>query len=537
MPHVRRRMLVRLAATEADVRSAATAVLPAREEADGSIVVDVENAPTPGTHVRLDLAPAPTGGTLVAAAGRTDLTLPFFAWAILPLVRLSLRRNARHALEAVRVEVEGGEPPPPPRAVSALPDVAFSHEQAILLATAAAATAIAVYGGALFGQFADYIAKSFGTSNASLGNALAVTRVGVLLSLVATALADRRGRRLLVIASVVGVCVTNVVAAVAPDLWVFTGAQVLTRGFVNSTAVVAAITVVEEAPEGARAFSTAMLGLAGGFGFGAAVLLLKVGDLGSWGWRVPYVLSGLCLLLVPKLARHLVESRRYRSLETTAISRGRVREVLSRPFAPRFVVLGLVAFLTNVFSAPSAQLTNRFLQDERSFSGFQVTLFRGVTGTLPGLIGLVVAIRLTEGRGRRPVAVVALLLGTACQMLFFLGHGGALWLWAALAILLGSGAGLAISTLSAEIFPTRVRATSNALLLVLGVAGSVVGLVLAGNLSDRLGGLGHAIAILGIGSLLASVALVPLLPESAGRRLDEVSDSITPPDPPLPPML
>ena len=47
----------------------------------------------------------------------------------------------------------------------------------------------------------------------------------------------------------------------------FTGAQVLQRGFVITTATVAGIAVVEEAPEGARAYAASMLALAGGFGF------------------------------------------------------------------------------------------------------------------------------------------------------------------------------------------------------------------------------------------------------------------------------
>jgi hypothetical protein len=63
------------------------------------------------------------------------------------------------------------------------------------------------------------------------------------------------------------------------------------------------------------------------------------------------------------------------------------------------------------------------------------------------------------------------------------------------------------------------------MLLVLGVFGSVSGLVLAGNLSDPLGGLGRSIALCGVAALLAAVFVVPRLPESRGRVLDELSPS------------
>jgi hypothetical protein len=53
----------------------------------------------------------------------------------------------------------------------------------------------------------------------------------------------------------------------------------------------------------------------------------------------------------------------------------------------------------------------------------------------------------------------------------------------------------------------------------------VVGLVLAGQLSDPLGGLGYAIALCGIAPIIAAIFLVPRLPESGGQKLDDVSPS------------
>jgi len=73
------------------------------------------------------------------------------------------------------------------------------------------------------------------------------------------------------------------------------------------------------------------------------------------------------------------------------------------------------------------------------------------------------------------------------------------------------------------LFPTETRGTSNGFLLVAGVAGSATGLVLATQLRDVMGGLGPAIAICGIPTLIAAVLLVPRLPETVSRELDDVS--------------
>ena len=52
---------------------------------------------------------------------------------------------------------------------------------------------------------------------------------------------------------------------------------------------------------------------------------------------------------------------------------------------------------------------------------------------------------------------------------------------------------------------------------------AAVGLVVATHLRDIMGGLGPAIAVCGIPTLIAAILLVPRLPETATRSLDDVS--------------
>jgi MFS family permease len=207
------------------------------------------------------------------------------------------------------------------------------------------------------------------------------------------------------------------------------------------------------------------------------------------------------------------------------VERGSIRGVVHRGYRRRFWLLAAVGFLTNVFSAPSAQFTNRYLSDERDFSSAGIAGFRAITTGIPGLFGILLAGRVTETRGRRPVAIASLIIGTVCTMIFFLGQGALLWAFMTIAIVAAAPAALAVGTMDAEMFPTEVRGTSNALLLVAYVLGSIVGLVLAGSLSDTIGGLGKAIALCGIAPIIAAIFLLPRLPESGGHALDDVSPS------------
>ena len=136
----------------------------------------------------------------------------------------------------------------------------------------------------------------------------------MLVSLVVIALADRLGRRKLILFSLAGACVANLVAGLAPSFEVFTGAQLFTRAFVNACLVVAGIAAVEEAPEGARAFATAMFALALGVGIALGVIFLPFADLGNYGWRISFIVSAGALFFLPFVGRQLRETRRYTTL-------------------------------------------------------------------------------------------------------------------------------------------------------------------------------------------------------------------------------
>jgi MFS family permease len=520
MPRVQRRERIRLDAAPPAVEHALRAHLGLTPDADGVLTGSVPGSPD--ATLRATVA-ADGGGTAVTLDAEHSLHVAFFQWFFGPAFRFDVRRGLRHVARVLRADEAGTPLPDPPRPGPLTPPAAFDTGQATLIATVSFACALASFAGALFGQNADSIARTYDISNNGLGESLAVTRFGALVALLAAALADRVGRRRIVLGSVATVCLANALSAVAPTVETFTAAQLLLRAGINAAIVVGGIAVVEEAPEGARAFAVAMLGLASGAGYACSVILLPLADLGDESWRIAFGVSAASLILLPVIARNLRETARYAEIAARSRARGRVNEVVDPAYRWRFALLAGVGFLSNVFSAPSAQLTNRYLTDERGFSSSGIALLKTVTNGIPGLAGILLAGRLTESRGRRPVAIFGILVGTTFTMLFFVGSGWVLWVASTLAIIAAASGTLAVGTMDAEMFPTEVRGTSNALLLVCYVLGSAVGLVAAGALSDALGGLGNAIAVLGVAPIAAAIFLLPRLPESSGRTLDDVS--------------
>jgi len=474
-------------------------------------------------RVRVD---AESGASAAHLDGGSTIAIPYFAWFARLVVWVVARRVLVDAATRLRAGASG-EPVPPPRHHRTLVPSSFTADQASRLAVLSAVAAVSSFGSALFTQNGDAVTRSFDRSDAALGDALAFARIGILVTLVAASLADRFGRRRMILIGLAGLCAANALAAAAPSFEVFTVSQVLTRAFSNATFAITALAVVEDAPEGARAFSFSIFGLGLGLGFGATVFLLPVNDLGDETWRIAFALSAATVVVLVSFARRLRETIRFERL----VSRprlsawARLLEPFDRRYGGRFIILGMVGFLVNLFSAPSSQLTNRYLTRTHDFSNAQVALLRGVTAGVPGVVGVVLAGRVAESRGRRLVIFGGLLVATIFQVTFFLGSGALLWIMPTVSIIAAAFAGIGLGTTNNELFPTEARGTSNGFLLVCGVAGAALGLLLAPRLKDAAGGLGPAIALLGGAPLVAAFFLVPRLPETRARRLDEISPS------------
>jgi MFS family permease len=338
-----------------------------------------------GLRAAITAAPAPGApGTMVTLEAVSDLQVPYWQWVVRALAEFEARRQLRRAAAVIAADLGNVPPPRPLRPLPLLPAVPFTDDQARRLGAIAAVAAVASFCGALLTQNGDAVTDAFHRGDHALGVALAVARAGAVVSLVVASMSDRFGRRRVLLFCLVGAAAANAVSAAAPSFEVFTGGQLFTRAFVNAVLVIAGLAAVEESPEGARAFGLSMFALAFGVGFSLSVVLLPFADLGPDGWRIAFGLSALSVALVPGLRRHLRETQRYERLRASEAGRGRPTRMFRSGYGRRFALLGAAAFLTNVFAAPSSQLTNRYLHQTHDFSNSGVAAFRAITLGLPG---------------------------------------------------------------------------------------------------------------------------------------------------------
>lgn len=399
------------------------------------------------------------------------------------------------------------------------PPDSLDARAASVLATLAVVSFLGGYLGSIFSQTVAFASEGFRVGEAEQGIAGSIVRAGGVLALAIAAVADRRGRRFVLLASAALGAVLAATGALAPSLSWLTGTQVLARSLAVALLIVVGIVVSEEMPAGARAYAVSLLGMAAAGGAGLSLVALPLADLHEDGWRLLYLIPLLALPFLPGVARHLPESRRFAAPH---------RELGLASLGRRFALLAVSAFIYNLSAAPASFFLNRYLRVEHGFSAAEIALFLVATN-LPGAIGIVAGGRLADTRGRRPVGAVALAGGTVAGVLFFSSSEPALWVWSGLWSLIGAAALPALGVYGPELFPTSLRGRANGLIAAIGLAGSGTGLLVAGFLSDATGRLAPAMTILAAGPLALAVLVLVAYPETSHKELEELNPEDQPP--------
>jgi len=390
-----------------------------------------------------------------------------------------------------------------------------------LLSLLALGSLPAAFVNTVFTQTVAYSAEEFGIDNTGQGLGAAVVRWGIFLALPFVALADRHGRRRMIVLLAWLAPTISALGALAPSFPVLVATQTVGRPLGIMLEALIAVVAIEELPRGSRAFGTAVLAVASGIGAGVAVAALPFADVGTSSWRIVYVVALLWLVVAWVLTRRLPETGRF-------AARAALPRVIGRMDGRRLFDVAAVAFLTNIFIASASIFQNRYLKDEREFSATMVAVFTTFT-TAPSAVGLVLGGRVADVRGRRLLAALAVPAGAVLLACSFTVGGPAMWLLAISGGILLALAYPAVSVYRGEMFPTRRRGLAGGLITTAALIGGSVGLVAAGRMIDSSLGFGASMLILTAGPLLGSLVVWRTFPETASRELEEINpDDVVP---------
>ncbi len=348
---------------------------------------------------------------------------------------------------------------------------------------------------------------------------------------------DRLGRKAILITTliVMGVSTTLIgllptydqIGLLAPILLV---TMRLAQGFgAGAEFAGAAIMAVEYSPPGRRGFFGSWpqigvaIGLAGASGVFALAQLLPDDQFMSWGWRIPFLISSVVLLVGTWIRLRISETPVFKEVQKeNKVARSPLAEVFRNEPKSFLAVLGM-RFADNAVLYIPVVFTLSYLQTEHGLDSnvglIGVFLAAGVQVLTIPLFGA-----LSDRLGRRSVYGGGAAAAAVLMIPYFLllDTGNPVLVWLAIALL----GGLAYSAMAgsqpaffSELFHPRTRYSGVASARELGATvGGVVPLAATALLAAY--STGMAVAVLVIAMCVVTIAAVLWAPETRGRMFD-----------------
>ena len=370
-------------------------------------------------------------------------------------------------------------------------------------------------------QILPNLRAEMGLSEAQGGTLVGVIGLGTILAYGVVRLADRFGRRPVMMVTILGYALFTGLTGVAPGVVAFAAFQVLARVFLIAEWALAMVFGAEEFPAERRGLAIGVLQAWSALGSivcaGVVPLLLKT----PYGWRSVYFVGLIPLLLLAYARRGLKETERY-----TALAGGGAKQASSlfaiwgTPYRRRVIHLALIWGLTYLCTANAVVFWKEFAVGERGLTDAQVGLAIAIASLISLPLVFLVG-KLLDAWGRRPSAILIYVLLAVSVIAAYQLRG--FWpLTVALtgAIFAASAVLALLNSFTTELFPTSMRgdafAWSNNLL---GRIGYVISPVFVGWAAGMVGW-GTAVSMTTVGVVAALFLIMTVVPETAKKELE-----------------
>lgn len=385
------------------------------------------------------------------------------------------------------------------------------------------------YDMAILGLALPQIQAGLGVGEAEIGRVLAVVKLGVVPVVLVAVVADRWGRRRMLLVTIVGFTVSTAATALARDAREFAALQFCARFFIGAEEMLAIVVVTEELSARARGWGLGILATFGALGHGLAALVFGFVEALPFGWRALYLIGVVPLLLLAWIRRSVPETRRFAAQraamhgETHAIRGlvGPLRAAL-RMYPGRFVALSAAVLPFSFAMFTALAFVSKSLQDVHGYTPADVTMLY-LGGGFLAIAGYGASGSLADRFGRKPVLSLAVLINTA-GLAFFYNAGDPLvvvaWIVALFSFM---AADMLFGALGSELFPTSYRSTASGLRGLVMTLGGALGLWVEGWLWQWTGSHALAITCMLAAAPLASLVILLFLPETGRRELEEIA--------------
>lgn len=370
-------------------------------------------------------------------------------------------------------------------------------------------------------QILPNLRAEFGLSPKHAGWLVASINVGTVIAYLLVRYADRWGRRRVLSITIAGYTIASGLSGLAPNAIVFALLQLVARVFLIGEWATSLVYAAEEFPAERRGMVIGAINAFSSLGAivcaGTVPLIIKT----PVGWRMPYFLGVLPLIILIYARRNLRETRRFE--EQVRVTERPFAAILKTGYRSRVLRLGLIWMATYVCTQNAVTFWKEFAMAERKLTDGQV----GLSITIAAVFSMPLVFMvgpLLDRLGRRGGAVI-IFLATALGVFGAYALHDRVMLTAALVFaIFGASAVLPVlNAFNTELFPTELRgdaiAWSNNLI---GRLGYVLSPALVGVFAERIGW-GAAVRMTAVFPIVALVMILSFLPETRSRELEETA--------------
>jgi MFS family permease len=387
----------------------------------------------------------------------------------------------------------------------------------------------------ILGIGAPWIAKSFGLDQSGIARTFAWVSLSAFGALGLARMADRVGRRRVVLWSMIGTPLSALAAALSPHVAWLIVSSILMFAFMGAAIASGVVMIAEELAVEARARGQGYAALAGAMGAGLCILVMPALARSVYSWRLLFGISALGITLWPTMARLIPESRRWERAAAAGVPAATSFYAVFRPaYRRRSTVLLICSLLGAIASVGSDSWTY--------FHAVTVVhLSPAVTSTLIlagggiGLAGFRIGAWACEYFGR--VRTVALMWPLAAMGVlgYYWGPPAhfawpALWLGAAFAwrSLMGNAVMVAANSSVTELYPTALRGTIIGWFAISNSLGALTSHTTVSLLAGPLGGLSVVVGYLALAGLPGAILFAVFIDETRGMTLEAASGETLP---------
>lgn len=365
---------------------------------------------------------------------------------------------------------------------------------------------------------------SFDLSEAQGGLLGSVISLGTILAYILVRLADRFGRRRILLLSILGYSGFTMLSGLAFEAYDFAAFQFAARMFQIAAWAVSMIIAAEEFPAERRGFVLGVIQACNSLGVVVCAALVPWLLRTPTGWRTVYFVGVAPIFLLPWARKRLKETALFAAhAERTPEEKRGLLTILRSPYRNRVLQLALIWGLTYMSTNTALLFWKEFAVGERGFTDIEVGHAVLIASLLaaPFVFGVG---RVIDHFGRRTSAV--LIYGTSAFFVVLAYNLHDFWLLTvclSVAIVMAIALLTLLNALTTELFPTAMRADAFAWANnLLGRIGYVIAPAVVGFAASNVGW-SWALSFTALPVLSALALILWFVPETGGKTLRETA--------------